>query len=593
MCGIFYVFSKNQKLNKQTLEEISAEFIKPRGPCNQSIYSSKNEYAYQSTLAIQSADKLIKKNNNLDEKSFILYNGEIYSDSEQNKFTRDTIDTDYLYKASNNNLLKQYIKACDGMYALAEIKSIASDSKSYERSISIYRDPTGEKHLYYWISNDYIVLSSVPGSIALFISSLNRLELDLNQLKEYISKRHFISPLKVPFKGIRQLLPGHTLNFNTDTWEVNGQNQFITNLDLINENTYKELKGISYTSYLDRLEFELIKSLHSQESVNNTKSAGLTISGGIDSSLTSALILNHMENQYESFTCRFGDKDKTALKGNEISVGIGCKKHNWVDINLEKYHESLIRSIKLLASPVHSHSHPSSHLLAKQVSSNGHKVLYGGEGADELFLGYHTYIEILNRISISEETTSDYTCNIRTFDNKQSHSETDIYIKDCFQKAYEIFNNTYNSNKLSEVKSNAYCDYFVQLPMVGLSACDTIISDCSVEARTMFTRKNIIEFALNSPVEYLLGNSTQEKLSKFKSTPKNPLNKLYTKYISNDIDSKIGFSGYPNETSKFLGDLNTWRVFDLLPDLRSQWKHSRALDWKIINCEWFLNIWDI
>ena len=73
---------------------------------------------------------------------------------------------------------------------------------------------------------------------------------------------------------------------------------------------------------------------------------------------------------------------------------------------------------------------------------------------------------------------------------------------------------------------------------------------------------------------------------------KSPLKSLFSQYIDEAIHPKVGFSGYPNETVTYLGSLRDWRVFEQLPLLRSLWGKDRATNWKIINIEWFLRVWE-
>ena len=141
--------------------------------------------------------------------------------------------------------------------------------------------------------------------------------------------------------------------------------------------------------------------------------------------------------------------------------------------------------------------------------------------------------------------------------------------------------------KESEIKSNALIDFMVQLPMVGLSASDAVISECGIEYRTPFTRKKLVEFAINSPVNKLIRHAGNDVLSKY------PLRELFKKHIDQRILPKMGFSGFPNESMDYLGLLTDWRVFELLPLVKKLWGRDRATNWKIINIEWFLRVWDV
>ena len=78
------------------------------------------------------------------------------------------------------------------------------------------------------------------------------------------------------------------------------------------------------------------------------------------------------------------------------------------------------------------------------------------------------------------------------------------------------------------VKANGLLDYKYQLPMVGLTASDTVIADCGVEYRTPFTRTQLLKFALNSPLQKLINTSIYPR-------PKYPLGELFKENLENKI----------------------------------------------------------
>ena len=110
--------------------------------------------------------------------------------------------------------------------------------------------------------------------------------------------------------------------------------------------------------------------------------------------------------------------------------------------------------------------------------------------------------------------------------------------------------------KEAEIKSNAMADFMVQLPMVGLSASDAVISECGIEYRTPLQEK-LVEFAINSPVNKLIRHAGNDVLSKY------PLRELFKNNRSTYF-AKDGFFRLPNE--RWISRLPTdWRVFELLP----------------------------
>ena len=70
------------------------------------------------------------------------------------------------------------------------------------------------------------------------------------------------------------------------------------------------------------------------------------------------------------------------------------------------------------------------------------------------------------------------------------------------------------------------------------------------------------------------------------------LKKLYLRYFPEELlVNKQGFSGFPNESSIYLGDTKDFKVFEYLnisKDILKNENIPRDLEWKLINIEYFL-----
>ena len=588
MCGFLYALGKNSPIPQDKLQYVSNNFIAPRGPTRRLEYSSQQEYACQSILSVQSSPDTPSNVNQLGSNHFILYNGEIFDSGCSSDFIDD--DTLLINDLSTSGCLKNKLHNFDGMFAIAEIFNMHchNSSKPNSREIWLHRDLSGEKHVYYWYNEKLFVASSSPGAIGKLLQSMGLLHINESQLIEYIARRHYISNEDTCFAGMKQVLPGHSVNFSSDKWHVNSKNPFDSLESLFDKPQYDEFCKYSNRDYAKKLDNVLNDVAINYHKTNHTGSSALVISGGIDSSLFSYYLKENSVESHttESFVGIFGKKDLSALKAKDLSNSIGILNHYDVDINEKLYAESLERCIEILAAPVHTHSLPSSRLLGDFVAAKGHKVMYGGEGADELFLGYKTYLD-LYRNGKKEKLGSAYTKKTTTLSEDYSNDELELVMSEDIKLFEDKFRQLGANQLESYIKANALLDYKYQLPMVGLIASDTVISDCGVEYRTPFTRKSVLKFAINSPLQKLI-NSNDELSSK------SPLTNLYRKkFKQQQVDPKIGFSGFPNESRKFLPSLNNWKVFDLFPFLRQFYGKSQAHDWKIINIEWFLNVWNL
>ena len=285
------------------------------------------------------------------------------------------------------------------------------------------------------------------------------------------------------------------------------------------------------------------------------------------------------------YTCGFINKDPVSANAPSLCEQINLN-NQMIDVSMESYKSNLLRCIKLLAAPIHSHSLASTRVLTSTVNSKENReVIYGGEGADELFVGYPVYLNMsLNQNNIVESPYSRVVNNIVS--NPELTNEFDYRMANDLVKIQDILT-TFGEDKFSAIKrANCVIDYMYQLPMVGLIATDTITADTGLEGRTPYVRNGLARIILNSPLRYCLGNSVKDQL-----IPKAPLCEIFEKRFSRVPLEKIGFSGFPNESKIYLGDQKNWLVFDVFPFMNDWMSQSRELSWKVINIEWFLRVW--
>jgi asparagine synthase (glutamine-hydrolysing) len=159
MCGIFGIFSSTN--NENYYQKINnKEFLKHRGPDNQSTYFDKNIFLYHSRLAI--IDEGNKNSNQpMQDNSGrwkIIFNGEIYNYLE----IKDKLCKNYNFVTNSDTevLLASFI--IDGPQSLNRIRGMFSAVifDSLKKKIFLFRDRYGIKPLIYTISNKKIFFSS-------------------------------------------------------------------------------------------------------------------------------------------------------------------------------------------------------------------------------------------------------------------------------------------------------------------------------------------------------------------------------------------------------------------------------------------------
>lgn len=119
---------------------------------------------------------------------------------------------------------------------------------------------------------------------------------------------------------------------------------------------------------------------------------GAYLSGGLDSSLIAAMATEHQ--QIHTFSFGF-DTNRTTYKSElpfarKVAQHIGSIHHE-VETDKHTFIETVHRTFSILDEPIADTACAPLLLLSELAASEGVKVMLGGEGADELFLGYRVW----------------------------------------------------------------------------------------------------------------------------------------------------------------------------------------------------------
>ncbi len=580
MCGILVIINKDlQPLNLQKCKK-SLDYMYRRGP-DWSIYKMVLPNVFMGQVVLSMTGKL-KKDINLhyseSKNKFILFNGEIYNYKElanlflKNYNYKKTSDTSILVNLFEKLDYKDANKKLDGMYAFVIYDQI-------KKSLLINRDIQGEKSLYIFEDNKKIIISSEINTIIHYNKSA---ELNINELKNYFYTRHLTQFDTTIFKNIRILLPGQMSDISLQNFKFKNISQCHLS-DLISEKTYFKNIKKREEELVDELDSLLKKNI--QQMIPIDRKFASVVSGGIDSSLVSALVCKYSKPN-ELISLNHVHKDEIAPLIPIFQQQLG-NKINQYKIYLKDYYRNLVDAVKICNSPVHSHSFVGQLIMSQKISKNKCKAIFGGEGADELFGGYDTYRQIIKN---PKKNYSNYTKLLNTNLFKKSNKEyryfkkqIDINWKQSLD-AYKFEKNLDHRNRLAMMLS----DTAIQLNSNGLRGCDLMSMYYSIESRSIFLRKDIIRFALNLPLKFKI-NIKDENLMNTKIL----LKKVFLKYYNKDlIVKKQGFAGFPNEAERFLGKKNSYsfKKFFKINNLSNKMKKlDRATNWKIINTEMYLN----
>lgn len=312
----------------------------------------------------------------------ISFNGAIYNFPELREelqalgyHFRSSGDTEVLAKAWHA-WGKDMLPRLNGMFALA-IWEPGS------QRLFLARDRLGIKPLYLSCTSERLrFASSLP---ALLKGGDIDGSLDPEALNHYLSFHAVVPAPRTLVKGIEKLPPA--------TWlmiDAQGNRDQATWWSLAYGHDADEA-GLELADWRDRL----LASLREAVSIRQraARDVGVLLSGGVDSSLLVGLLAEAGVKDLLTFSIGF--QDAGGERGDEfeysdlIARHYGTRHHQ-LRIGEHEIIEQLPAAFRAMSEPMVSHDCIAFYLLSREVSRHC-KVVQSGQGADELFGGYHWY----------------------------------------------------------------------------------------------------------------------------------------------------------------------------------------------------------
>ena len=321
----------------------------------------------------------------------MVVNGEIYNykqiasrllEEGKVKTFRGSSDTEVLLAVFEHYGIKEGISLCKGMFGIA-----LYDKK--EQMLFLIRDRIGEKPLYYGQVGDGFAFASDIGSIAVldeFDNPINTAVLDVYFTHGYIPAPHSI------YKNIYKLEPGTIAKIklpfkNIDEVELQS---YWSVKQVAKKGQENQFKG-SFEEAADELE-RLLKASISEQMVADVP-VGAFLSAGIDSSTIVALMQSLNKNKVKSFTIGMKEKGyNEAVFAKDIAKHLGTE-HTELYITEEDAKAVIPKLASMFGEPFADSSQIPTYLVSKMTREHV-TVSLSGDGGDELFCGYGSYVSI-------------------------------------------------------------------------------------------------------------------------------------------------------------------------------------------------------
>lgn len=486
MCGISGEFRFDDRIVDSSFIQRINRAQHQRGPDAEGIFLQKNVALGHRRLMImdlspQSQQPMYDPNLGL----ALVFNGAVYNYREIRADLEDK-GYDFFSDGDTEVILKAFhfwgadcLQRFNGMFAFAIW--IRDENKLF-----IARDRLGIKPFYYTLNSRFIRFAS---SLPALLHSGGDIDSALDPLAlHYYLHFHAVVPApQTLFRSIQKLEPGHYAWINTNGefkkhlwWQLNYPRQNDDN----SVEAWKE---------------QLLEQLSAAVRRRNVAAVdvGVLLSGGVDSSLLVGLLAEVKSAPVKTFSIGFehaGGESGDEFQYSDIIAERYATEHTKIRVSERELLDNLPRTIAAMSEPMISHDCIGFYLLSQTVTQHC-RVVQSGQGADEVFGGYHWYPPLLD-----------------------TQTPVDTYRQVFFDRNYDEYENTvapqwrtpdYATRFVTEmfarpgashaVDQALRLDTTVMLVEDPVKRVDNMTMAASLEARVPFLDHELVEFAARIP----------------------------------------------------------------------------------------------
>lgn len=593
MCGIAGIIAldKQRKIDglPKKLDALN-KILKHRGPDDDGVWMSTDHrigFAHQRLTIIDLSNHghqpMIGQNGHV-----IIFNGEIYNHIE----LREELKSEWNFQSSSDTevILAAYQKY--GENCLDHLRGMFAFAIWDGNKLFCARDRFGIKPFYYAVVDGVFYFASEAKAIVPF---LNDIKVDDKAFAEYITFQYPISQ-RTLFKDIHQLLPGHKLIIRDNEPKISRYWDVKYEIDFDHSEKY----------FRERLEDLLNDSI--KVHLRSDVPVGCYVSGGIDSSLISAIATEHTGSAMPFFNGRFsyGEGYDESHYAQEVADQCNTQLH-CIDITSKDFEDVIRKVIYHLDYPVAGPGSFPQYMVSKLVSEHV-KVVLGGQGGDEIFGGYARYVlayfeqsinaaiegtyknghfvvtpeSIIPNLQVLKEYKplmkqfwSDglfdsldkryYSLVNRAADFKDEVDWDALDFGYVFEEFHSIFNNPRNVGHASYFDKMTHFDFKCLLPGL-LQVEDRVSMAHGLEARVPLLDHKLVEFAATIPADIKFEGGQMKHL----------LKTTFSEHIPDKIINRRDKMGFPVPLNDWVQtDLKEF-VFDILNTGKS--KHREYIN---------------
>ncbi len=381
MCGIAGIVSPFQSdINIPMLKRMS-DVLSHRGPDGEGVWISLNKSVGLAHRRLAIIDLSFRASQPMqwNDRYTITYNGEIYNYIEVRKtlqkagyqFKTDS-DTEVIL-AAYDFYKEDCVNYFDGMFAFAIWDEI-------EQILFAARDRFGEKPFYYFKDRSRFIFGSEMKAI--WATGVNK-SVDPKMLLNYLTLGQVQNPsnkAQTFFNEIFSLPPAHYLTLHKNKLNI----EAYWHLEKQKTISIKEEEAIQKLDEL--LSVSIARRMRSDVKI------GTSLSGGIDSTSLLHYILQNTTSYIKTFTAVFPEFEKDEYQYVKKVVSDFRIENFTVAPNEWELIENFKKLLYHQEEPFGSSSIYAQYRVYQLAKEHDVTVLLDGQGADEIFAGYHKYL---------------------------------------------------------------------------------------------------------------------------------------------------------------------------------------------------------
>ncbi len=382
MCGISLIFHASGATPEMARLQRMNKALRHRGPDGDGVAISGHVGLGHTRLTIVDLQGGAQPMLTPDERYAITFNGEIYNYRE---LRRDLEKQHCVFTSNSDTEVLLQLYAREGAACLQKLRGMFAFAVHDRRSGEVFvaRDRFGIKPLFYaWDGKTFVAASEIK---AIFASGLRAPQLQAHSVYNHFIYQFSIRP-HTAFQDILELPPGHCVTLRPGAEPVFAQ---YWDLQYPDDGDYETMDEKYWCLRFEEAFHEAVET-HTIGDVP----IGSYLSGGIDSAAIAWMLHGVYGKPLQTFSIKFTDanEDESPIF-RSIAAHLKVENHELLmdDARTGGFVDDLERCLYALEQPQRMALDIPHFLLSGLVQSRNYKVVYTGDGSDELFGGYDCF----------------------------------------------------------------------------------------------------------------------------------------------------------------------------------------------------------